>query len=139
MASEAELRLGRLAVKRKLVTEEQVLGALHARNRDPKGDLGEQLVTLGMIKRPDLDDLRARVERGEGREAATARQDRSTDHEISLTGVRETLARDQLEVALVRASRDKKGALAELERLAKEFPDTESGVKAALEAKRLRG
>jgi hypothetical protein len=139
MASEAELRLGRLAVKLKRVTEEQVLGALHVRNRDPNGDLGEQLVSLGLLERKDLDDLRARVSRGEGGDAPKGRQDQSTDHEISLTGIRETLARDQLEVALVRVGRDKKGGLAELERLAKEFPDTESGVKAALEAKRLRG
>lgn len=133
MASQQEIELGRLAVARGLVTEEQVLTALRARNQDPAGpDLGALLVARGLVPRALVDALRGAVERGEGRQPPRrpARDELSTEHEISLGGAREAIARDTLEEAQAALATRRDEALRELRRLADEFPDTESGNRA---------
>jgi len=134
VATEEEVRLGRIAVERGFATDEQVIDALRARN-EAGGDLGELLVKRGLVPKSELARLRE-----EARQAPTSRtrKDASTEREISITGTREILARDQLSEALRAVKRDPRGALRELNRLATEFPDTESGVRAEQEAKGLR-
>ena len=134
MATEEEVRLGRLAVMRGLATEEQVLDALRVRNRAESGDLGAMLAERGLVTQAVLEDLRAAAKRGEGA-VAKNRLDASTELAVSLGNTREILARDQLEEALRAAPRDPGGALSELRRLAHDFRDTESGGRAAREAK----
>ena len=86
MASEQEIALGRLAVKRGFLTEEQVLAALRVRNQDPAGpDLGALLVTHGLTSPAIVGALRQAVARGEG-QVAQRRDEMSTEHEISLGG-----------------------------------------------------
>jgi hypothetical protein len=132
VASEQEIQLGRLAVKRGFVTEEQVLTALHARNKDPLGpDLGHLLVKQGLLPAGIMAALREAVVRGEGAAPPRHRRDEmSTEHEISLGGAREAIARESLEEAraLIDSRRDE--AVKELKRLAEEFADTESGNRA---------
>jgi hypothetical protein len=131
VASEDEIQLGRLAVKRGFVTEEQVLTVLRARNDDPAGpDLGALLGARGLVPPLAVAALREAVARGEGRPAAR-RDEMSTEHEISLSGAREAIARETLEEAqehLDDGRRDE--GVRELRRLAEDFPDTESGNRA---------
>lgn len=130
MADEHEIQLGRLAVKRGFVTEEQVLTALRARNQDPGGPgLGALLVARGLLPRGIMDALEEAVTRGEGRQARR-RDEMSTEHEISLGGAREAIARESLEEAQARLQTSRDEALRELRRLADEFADTESGNRA---------
>lgn len=131
MATEEEVRLGRIAVQLGFATEEQVIDALRARNA-AGGDLGDVLVQRGLVPRPELPRLRAEAK---APPRARSRDDASTDHEISITGTREILARDQLAEALRAMPRDPRAALRELRRLAQDFPDTESGVRADQEAR----
>jgi hypothetical protein len=140
VATEDEIRLGRLAVKRGYATEEQVLDALRERNaQGPRGDLGRVLAARGLVTAPVLEQLKAEAAGGGGAPSfgAVDRADASTDHAISITGTREVIARDQVEEALLAARRDPRVALRELRRLAQEFSDTESGVRAGHEAKKL--
>jgi hypothetical protein len=132
VADEHEIQLGRLAVKRGFVTEEQVLTALRARNQDPAGPgLGELLVARGLLPRGILDALSEAVRRGEGKPAARPRRDEmSTEHEISLGTAREAIARESLEEAQAALKTRRDEALRELRRLADEFADTESGNRA---------
>lgn len=128
MASEQEIQLGRLAVKRGFVTEEQVLTALHARNRDPQGpDLGHLLVKQGLLPAGIMAALREAVQRGEGAPPSRRRDEMSTEHEISLGGAREAIARESLEEARALLDTRRDEAVKELRRLADEFADTESG------------
>lgn len=133
MASQQEIELGRLAVKRGFVTEEQVLTALRARNQDPDGpDLGALLVMKGLLPAGVLVALRQAQARGEAGGPARPRRDElSTEHEISLGGAREAIARESLDEAeaLLRTPRHDEG-VRELRRLAEEFADTESGNRA---------
>lgn len=139
MATEEEVRLGRLVVARGLATEEQVLDALRERNRKPSGaDLAAILEARRLVPAPALADLKKAVARGEGL-VAFDRNEASTDHEISIQGTREVIARDQLEEALRAAAKQPREAHKELLRLAQEFRDTESGVRAAREARALEG
>jgi hypothetical protein len=135
MASEEEVRLGRLAVKRGFVTEAQVVDALRARNAKKDGDLGYELVARGLLKPDELPPLRDAARKGDG--GVTPRDEASTDMEISISGTREVLARDMLLEAIRSMKRDPRSALRELKRLASEFADTESGVQAEQEARDL--
>jgi hypothetical protein len=135
MATEEEVRLGRLVVQRKHATEAQVVDALRERNARPKGpDLAAVLEARGLLTSELARKLRDAVAKGEGLSPALARDEASTDHEISLGSTREVIARDQLEEALRAAKAQPKMAYRELRRLAKEFRDTESGVRAEREA-----
>ncbi|MBI3724868.1 hypothetical protein HY251_13070 [bacterium] len=137
MASEEEVRLGRLAVGRGFATEAQVVDALRARNAKPAGDdLGEILVARGLVPRAALAELRKAAAKGSAAIKAD-RADATTDHALPIQGTREVIARDQLEETLLAAKRDWRSAHKELVRLAREFPDTESGVAAAREARAL--
>lgn len=132
MADEAEIELGRLAVERSLVTQEQVLSALRARNAAPQGpDLGECLLREGLLGAEALAALRAAVQRGV---RARARHDASTDLSIPLGNTREAIARECLAEARALLSdparRDE--AQRELKRLVHDFADTESGHAARL-------
>ena len=50
MATDHEIRLGKLVVERKLCTNEQVLTTLRERNADADGpDLGARLVSKGLF------------------------------------------------------------------------------------------
>lgn len=133
MASQQEIQLGRLAVQRGFVTEEQVLTALRARNQDPDGpDLGALLVEKGLVPPGVMVALRQAQARGEGGGPARPRRDEmSTEHEISLGTAREAIARESLEEAeaLLSTPRREEG-VRELRRLADEFADTESGNRA---------
>jgi hypothetical protein len=133
VATEEEVRLGRIAVQRGFATEEQVIDALRVRNKSG-GDLGELLVSRGLVPAAELPRLR---QAAKSAPAPRSRDDVDTDHEISITGTREILAREQLAEALNAVARDPSGALRELKRLAAEFPDTESGVRADREARSL--
>ncbi len=138
MASQQEIELGRLAVQRGFVTEEQVLTALRARNQDPDGpDLGALLVERGLVPPGVMTALRQAHARGEGGRPARPRRDElSTEHQISLGGAREAIARDSLEEAEALLSTPRRDeAVRELRRLAAEFADTESGNR----ARELRG
>lgn len=134
MASQQEIELGRLAVARGLVTEEQVLTTLRARNQAPDGpDLGALLVARGLVPGALVEALRGAVARGEGAPAPRrrpARDEMSTEHEISLGSAREAIARETLEEAQAALATRRDEALRELRRLADEFPDTESGNRA---------
>lgn len=139
MATEEEVRLGRLVVTRGHATEEQVLNALRERNAKPRGpDLAAILEARGLVPPPTIEELRRAVARGEGL-ASFDRNEASTDHEISIHGTREVIARDQLEEALRAAKAQPRVAHRELKRLAEEFRDTESGVRAEREARALEG
>ena len=132
MASADEIRLGRLAVKRGVCTDEQVIALLRTRNQDPAGpDLGVLLLQKGAITPQLLAELQRAAAQGEGA-PATSRHERSTDHEISVSSAREAIARECLDEAVVflreKGKRDE--ALKELRRLAAEFADTESGNRA---------
>jgi hypothetical protein len=134
VATEEDVRLGRIAVQRGFATEEQVIDALRVRNKSG-GDLGECLVQRGLVPQGELARLREAAKQPAA--PSRGRDDVSTDHEISITGTREILARDQLAEALRALPHDPRAALRELKRLAKEFPDTESGVRADREARGL--
>lgn len=131
MASPDEIRLGRLAVKRGLVTEEQVLALLRQRNAAPQGpDLGVLLVQRGHVGPQALADLQRAAEAGEGTQAPS-RHEASTDHEISLGSAREAIARASLDEAVEALRRGERAeATKELRRLTTDFRDTESGNKA---------
>src|SRR5947208_149485 len=131
MASDDELRLGRLAVKHGLVTEQQVIDALQSRS----GELGDVLVARGHLGRDRLAKVRDLVRQGQG--AAPSRYEATTNAEIAIGGTREILARDQLDDALAAVKKNPAGALRDLRRLAGEFADTESGVRAEVELKAL--
>ena len=133
MPGEDDVRLGRLVVSRGLATEEQIIEALRARSMSGE-DLGAVLVRRGLVPAAALDGLRKAAKEAP---LPTGRDDASTDFEISITGTREILARDQLLEALRTMPRDPRAALRELRRLAKDFQDTESGVRAEQEAKGL--
>ena len=128
MASGDEIKLGRLAVQKGLLSQEQVLAALRVRNAAPAGPaLGAVLVEKGLLSPAQLAELSASLERGED---PRDRREVSTEQEISLSGTREAIARACLEEALAALGRDRQGALRELARLSSEFGDTESGNKA---------
>jgi hypothetical protein len=130
VASEQEIQLGRLAVKRGFLTEEQVLAILRDRNEDAAGpDLGALLVARGLMTAPIVGALQEAVKRGEGK-PASRRDEMSTEHEISLGGAREAIARASLEEAQALVRSRPAEARAELVRLAAEFADTESGNRA---------
>lgn len=130
MANEAEIKLGRLAVERGLVTEAQVLDALRERNADLAGpDLGAVLVRRGLLDAPTREELARAVAAGAAA-APRQRHDMSTDHMIPLEGAREAIARECLAEAQAALERDPEGARRELRRLAEEFADTESGARA---------
>ena len=130
MASEAEIRLGRLAVERGLATEEQVLAALRERNAEPEGaDLGDRLTAAGVLAEGALRDLRAAVAAGAAA-APRPRHEAATDLEIPLGPAREMIARESLnEIQSLLPGRQDEAAHA-LRRLSEEFPDTESGNRA---------
>jgi len=130
VASEAEIRLGRLAVERGLATEEQVLAALRERNAEPEGaDLGDRLTAAGVLAEGDLRDLRAAVAAGAAA-APRPRHEAATDLEIPLGPAREMIARESLnEIQSLLPGRQDEAAHA-LRRLSEEFPDTESGNRA---------
>lgn len=133
MADELEIQLGRLAVKRGFVTEEQVLTTLRVRNQNPAGpSLGALLVERGLLPKGIMEALDEAVRRGEGKKPAARprRDEMSTEHEISLGGAREAIARESLEEAQAALKTNRDEALKELRRLADEFPDTESGNRA---------
>ena len=137
MADTDEIKLGRLAVSRGLCSQEQVLSALRARNAAPEGPtLGTILVERGLVTLEALSELRAALLRGEEQRE---RHEASTEREISLGGTREAIARACLEEALTALPKDRPGALRELERLAAEFGDTESGNKALAHLKAEQG
>lgn len=139
MASEQEIQLGRLAVKRGFLTEEQVLAILRDRNADAAGpDLGALLVARGLVTQPIVAALKEAVKRGEGKPAAR-RDEMSTEHEISLGGAREAIARASLEEAQALVKSRPAEAVAELQRLAQEFADTESGNRARKLLEQLSG
>lgn len=128
MAAQEEIELGRLAVERSLCTQEQVLAALRSRNADPEGPaLGERLVAEGHLNVEALAVLRAAVARGM---RARPRSEASTDHAIPLGNTREAIARECLREAQGALAGDRAAALRELQRLAEDFSDTESGVRA---------
>ena len=130
MASEAEIKLGRLAVERRLATEEQVLGALRERNADPHGpELGERLVARGLFSGYVLSELRRALSSGPV-VSSQARADASTEHALPLGPTREAIARECLREAEDALASDRAAALLELRRLAAEFSDTESGNRA---------
>jgi hypothetical protein len=133
VASEEEVRLGRLAVQRGFATQEQVIEALRVRNTSG-GDLGELLVKKGFLPAAELVRLREAARAAPSGTGKTWNE-ASTDHAISITGTREILARDQLSEALRVKHKDPRGALRELRRLEGDFPDTESGVRAGEEAR----
>lgn len=136
MAEEGEIALARLAVERRLVTQEQVLAALRARNAEPSGpDLGARLVARGHLAAATLAELRGAVARGE---SAPARHEASTDHMIPLSSTREAIARECLREALELLDTNRAEALVELERLSEDFQDTESGLAAQAKLTELR-
>jgi hypothetical protein len=133
MASEVEIRLGRLVVKRGLATEEQLLQALRQRNQAPGGpDLGQLLVQKGLLTPPVLAALQRDAAEGKGQVPAAkpARHEVTTDHQINLGSAREAIARECLDEALANMGKKKDEAVKELARLAAEFADTESGNRA---------
>ena len=133
MATADEIKLGRLAVNRGYLSQEQVLAVLRVRNAAPEGPtLGALLVERGLLSQEQLAELRSSLLRGE---EARDRREVSTEREISLAGPREMIARACLEEALAALGRDREGALKELARLASEFGDTESGNKALVHLK----
>jgi hypothetical protein len=128
MADAEEIEIGRLAVERDLVTQEQVLSALRARNADPTGpDLGQRLVAAGRLGAEALAALRAAVTRGA---RARPRSEASTDHAIPLGNTREAIARECLREAEEQLPTNHEAAVQELRRLSEDFSDTESGVAA---------
>jgi hypothetical protein len=137
VATDEEVRLGRLIVRLGHATEEQVLDALRERNRSPKGpDLASILETRGVVSPAVVAKLRKETASGGGAVLFT-RAEASTEHEISIQSTREVLARDQLDEALRLAKTEPKLGHRDLKRLAEEFRDTESGVRAANEAREL--
>jgi hypothetical protein len=129
MAEQNEIELARLAVERRLVTQEQVLAALRQRNADPQGpDLGQRLVQSGHLTREALDELQQAQARGE---VPRPRHEASTDHMIPLGSTREVIARECLREAIEMLETDRERALVELRRLTEDFMDTQSGVEAS--------
>lgn len=129
MAEQNEIELARLAVERRLVTQEQVLAALRLRNADPAGpDLGQRLVQTGHLTPEALDELRQAQARGE---VPRPRHEASTDHMIPLGSTREVIARECLREAIEMLETDRERALVELRRLTEDFMDTQSGVEAS--------
>lgn len=140
MATEAEIKLGRLVVTRGLATDAQVLAALRERNADPDGpDLGQRLVAMGLFSGYVCEELK-RVATGSPEERRP-RHEQSTDAMISLGTAREAISRECLNEAIAMLGPSRKAALEEIARLAEEFSDTESGLKAksVLEAERGKG
>ncbi|RMG06548.1 MAG: hypothetical protein D6731_25520 [Planctomycetota bacterium] len=131
MASEAEIRLGRLVVERGLCTQAQVVAALNERNEDPAGpELGERLVAKGYFSAYVLAELRRVLERGADGSPLRPRHEASTERNISLGSAREAIARECLNEAKARLEDDRAAALQEIRRLAEEFDDTDSGAEA---------
>lgn len=129
MAEQNEIELARLAVERRLVTQEQVLAALRLRNADPAGpDLGQRLVQTGHLTPEALDELPQAQARGE---VPRPRHEASTDHMIPLGSTREVIARECLREAIEMLETDRERALVELRRLTEDFMDTQSGVEAS--------
>ena len=128
MAEQGEIALARLAVERRLVTQEQVLAALRERNAAPVGpDLGERLVARGHLTAALLAELRVALARGE---SPPARHEASTDHMIPLSSTREAIARECLREAIEMLATNRAEAIVELQRLREDFQDTESGLAA---------
>lgn len=129
MAEPQEIELGRLLVARALLTQEQALELVREANADRRS-LKELVVVRGYASQQVVDRL-MEVVSSETRSPVARRADASTEHEIQLGGVRESIARACLEEALALVPKDRAEAHRELRRLAKEFPDTESGIRAA--------
>ena len=89
--------------------------------------LGERLVTKGVLTQQQLDDVGAAARASELRQG---RDEAATDHMIPLGSAREAIARECLREAEAALDTDRDGALKELQRLAEEFADTESGNRA---------
>jgi polyhydroxyalkanoate synthesis regulator phasin len=129
LADPQDIELGRLLVARGLLTQEQALALVRECNAEQRG-LSELVVVRGFASQQVVDRLRELTD-GETRSPVARRADASTEHEISLTTVREQVARACLEEALAALPSDRSGAFRELRRLATEFSDTESGNRAA--------
>ncbi|MCA8923908.1 MAG: hypothetical protein KDD82_19005 [Planctomycetes bacterium] len=129
MANPHEIELGRLLVARGLLTHEQVLALVREGNADGR-ELADLVVVRGHASQQVVDRLQEIIH-NETRSPLARRADASTEHEISLTGVRESIARACLEEALAMLPKDRGEAHRELRRLAQEFSDTESGIRAA--------
>jgi hypothetical protein len=131
MASEAEIKLGRIVVERKLCTQAQVVATLNERNEDPEGpDLGERLVAKGFFSAYVLAELRRVLEQGADGLPSRPRHEASTERNISLGTAREAIARECLNEAKAQIDSDREGAIREIQRLAEEFQDTDSGAQA---------
>lgn len=136
MASEEEIRLGKLVVQRKLCTDEQVLSTLRERNEDADGPaLGVRLVGKGFFSEYVLTELNRVLDVGEDGAPTRPRHQASTERHISLGSARESVARECLTEAKSQLNTNREEALKEIKRLADEFQDTESGnaAKALLE------
>jgi hypothetical protein len=83
-----------------------------------------------------LQELRKAVALGLARERRD-RHEVSTDHQISLTGAREAIARESLAEAQRELRKNREAAVREIRRLVEEFSDTESGNRAAELLRRL--
>jgi len=132
VADEVEIRLARVAVSRGFITQEQALALIRRRNEAPDGaDIGALLVQEGWVPAGAIEGLQAAVASGNDTTAMPRpRHEMSTEHEISLGSTREVIARECLNEALSDLEGNRELALRELERLAEEFPDTESGLRA---------
>lgn len=137
MAEQGEIALARLAVERRLVTQEQVLAALRERNAAPTGpDLGERLVARGHLSGAVLAELRVALAQGV---SPPARHEASTDHMIPLSSTREAIARECLREAIEMLDTNRAEAIVELQRLREDFQDTESGLAAQAKLAELGG
>ncbi len=128
MASEEEIKLGKLVVERKLATQEQVLTTLRERNEEPAGpDLGARFVAKGLFSEYVLDELKRVLDTGPDGKPVRSRHEASTERSISLGSARETVARECLNEARSQLDSNREAAIREIRRLAEEFEDTESG------------
>ena len=136
MATDHEIRLGKLVVERKLCTDEQVLTTLRERNAEQDGPtLGARLVTKGFFSEYVLSELVRVLDVGEDGTPIRPRHEASTERNISLGSAREAVARECLNEAKNQLETNPAAAVKEIQRLANEFQDTESGnaAKALLE------
>lgn len=132
MASDEEIKLGKLVVARGLCTDEQVIGALRERNDDPDGPgLGERLAKAGFFSEYVLNELLRVLDSDEDGNPQRPRHEASTERNISLGSAREAVARECLNEAKSQLVANRDAAIQEIRRLAAEFQDTESGNSAA--------